>query len=739
MADIRDLMNSAQEVIDSATENTVENHKTYSKAEQVLETVRNYTDNALNIHNTNTTSHPDIRAQLTSLFNDPVISGTSTVESGEANTWIFSVTSKLGGIQASNFVVTLSDGTAIDVPIPEGNVNTASWTHTFTGDRNSTTYFTVTAQGGSFSSKPTMRELLITKQVAPDMTNMTCSLPSTISHGQRYTFRINNIVDLDDDLETVTVVSDNNHITFSSNTLQLATDYELIVDNTGYGPDEVIITFTATDSGGRYSTKSYSLHLNADPVASGMTHTYPNYLSPGVSYLCRVGGITDVDNSASEITYSVSSSIPEVTFSKSTGIALNEDITVSVDSTAVAGTAYTLTFTFTDIYGGSCTSTITSTINEVPDVSEVVCSLPSHLVPGSSGTFTVSGATDSEEEDLVYSLENISQYLTISKTSNITSGETLNYSISASAPRGEIVSLTVRVTDASSGSATAIFNRTINQIVSTLSTTLQTVYAPAATRTFTINTATDADNQNLTFTVTSAVPSVVITNGANAVAGDVITIVTPSESDVVRGETWDLIITVNDGFEDTVITKTITQAYLPVVDCALDTIDFGENGFFGGDEIIQNPTDTTTYGEFFFQSSLIADTTDQNGLAVNYRIYDASATPIVKAFYNDEGTAVDISRNSVNGAGNGETFRLVGSHVANDTTVTLTVVAVNSEGEYGATACLTFTVDLWHRLMIDTPAITYPANNDVAEYYQGFTATFTNFSYSTRDTFDVND
>ena len=560
---VYDVLDQVQDVVDAAVEVVEQTTET----QRILHKNRQYVDPKISTHNEDPKAHEDIRGavasmteNMPSMITPPEVTGPSAVESGESGTWVFSSQSVISTVTVTGFTVVTSDGETFDIPATNGS---GSFTHTFTGTRNQVKFFNVTAYGSyDFTSKVVKKEFTVTIHLPPTMGNMQHTLPAVISHGQEYTFQISGITDPDDDLAQIDLTYDNSKITLSKSTdITQGEDITLTCGNIQGG--STTITVTATDDKGMTNTASIVLNLNQDPVAANISHTYPTKLNANSVNACRVSGFTDPDGDT--VTYSIASSIPEITFSKSTGIAANEDINVTVGNVA-SNTAYTLTLTFTDPHGGTTSAIISSSINNPPNMSGFVGTVASRLVPGSSNNnLTLSGATDADGDTVVYSLSNIPTGFTFSKTTNIAENETITFSVPASAVRGQTYSVTVTATDSNNATNTGTVDFVINTLpnVNSVACTLPDTVAPDTDYTISFSGATDVDGQTLSYTPSSTAANV--NSAADLAANATFTLHTPTAASVARGSTWDLVVTVSDGLETASKTFTYTQNELPDV------------------------------------------------------------------------------------------------------------------------------------------------------------------------------
>ena len=702
-SDINNILKGSQEVIDAAVSTVTETRKT----QEILKYNISITDQKVSDHNASPESHEDIRIQLADMpkvITDPVISGPNSIETGTEGTWnLASSPSPLytGTISITKFTVYDAKGQKItDIPTSDGSAN---FVHTFTGKRNEQTYFQVQAVGGinsapeAYTSNRATQNFTITQHLPPDMSGMSCTIPSNITEGHVYSFRIANIVDLDGDLENVTISCTDPHLTFSETTVQLNTDYTLTVDEGYNGPADITITFTAHDTLGLSATKSIKVHLNAIPVVSGFGHTFPTYPNPNSNYTFKVFGATDPDGETENLTCRFSSEQP-ITFSKSEGVKLNEDVTAIIGDIA-ANTPITIAVTVVDPADGQASTTISSVINSVPVMTGFIATQQYTVWPlNVTGTISFSGATDINGEAITYSLvNNYPSELTFSKTSGITENEVVNVTISSSAVRGQSYIIPVTATDASQGSATANVTIKINSLpdVTNLACTLDTYLIPGKMVEGSVSGATDVDGQNVTYTVTSDNPNVILGNATNIAAGAAFSVTPPSEEDLARGDSFNLIFTVSDGFE----TSTRTIAYY-------------QNRLVDASSIVTTlPTSVQGGAEH----------------AVQFTISGGSDADGHDFTYNITGLPAGVSVSKDTGIAAGESVKLTATKVATDTPMSFTITATDSLGEVSTTSqTISFTVVII--TVTAPPTITAPVDGAKLEYDDGVDMAWTEFA-----------
>lgn len=564
MANWSELAKQSQEVINSAVAAVTTTKYTQTKLEQQMD----YTDEAVGTHNYDGEAHPDIREQLSRLFDPPTISGPNTVEYGEEATFEFSAVARVNFVKLEKFYVDFMDGSPRETIIANEEGPTL-WKHTFYGERNSNIWFTVMAYGSSFLSDKTKQDLLLTHHIAPDMSEMTTTLPEIVNHSQTYTFMYANVTDEDGDLATVDLSCASESLIFTeTKNLQPNQEYSFKVKENVVDAEDIIVTFTATDERGLKTTRAYSVHVNAVPVVGSITHTLPNRLTAGTTVMARFSGITDEDGDPEDITYDITSSIPEITFGKTSGIHQNEDISVITSSDAVPGTPYTLSLTIHDADGAVTSYSLESAINILPRLDGLVTNQHDYMYPGETQSYTFSGGVDADDNEVTYGFEtDYPGIISFNKTTGVAANTPVAFTLGSGAVRGQ--AYTYRVTGTDKSGAVAKVTRTIrtnrkvtaSQIVMTPDKFKHNT-EPGQEYILTFTPDTDVDGHVITYNLTSDDGKVTFSQqDANHIS-----FTSPTEDSVPRGSSYTATLTADDGYE--VVTKAITiqQNRVPVTD-----------------------------------------------------------------------------------------------------------------------------------------------------------------------------
>ena len=544
-----ELAKQQQEVIDNATEALVVTKKTQVKIEQQI----GYADKAVGAHNVNVEAHPDMREQMTRFFDPPAITGPKAIEYGEKNTWTFQGSPRpfvADKVKVEKYLIDLMDGTRIEVPADESGVGT--WEYAFEGERNSAIWFTAMTYGGKSVSDKTTHEMLLTKHTPPDLSKMTCTLPSAVNAGTTHTFRFNGIVDEDSDLARIDIESSSSNITLSLGAdVQQDTDYTITVGAGVRGPENVNFTFTATDARGLKSTRVYVVHINGIPDMSNFTHTLPNRLTANTTSIGRFSGITDPDGFATEIRLAIQSSIPEITFGKNSGIKLNEDVSIIVGEVS-PGTPYSLTVTATNKDGGANTTTIDSTINRAPAISTLTTNIKSYMNPDEiQSNVSFNGVVDADNRAVTYSLEtDYPEIIQFSKYYNIAENENITLHVTSSAVRGNVYTYRVIATDTSLTSVKTTREVRINRKITTSDITnmvlegLPKTVVPGTPYTLRVHGAVDPGGGGITYSFQNPVVGLSFSKMPQIGENEEVTMMVSQE--VTRGEDISFVLAAID-------------------------------------------------------------------------------------------------------------------------------------------------------------------------------------------------
>ena len=558
MPDLKNSMLAAQEAIDAAIE-------VIKKTQQTQDTLDKnifLTDKKIGIHNTSAECHEDIRKRLEdlpALISDPEITGPSACENGREYTWNISAVSMIPTAVVRGFAIVDTLGNSYEIEADSsGN---GIFKYTVYGEKDQQIILKVQAKGDyNFTSQWKEYPVTVTQHYAPDLSNLTISIPDIISYGKEYKFTIDGIVDADDDFTTCDISSSDSRVVFSETTgLRQGAEYTCTVDAEFIGPSTVQFVLTAHDAFGLQSTKTITKKINGNPVTDGFAHNIPRYLSANTNAVCRVSGVTDPEEQ--EITFDIASSNGNITFSKYESIGLNEDFTISVGKIDV-GTPYVLTFTFKDPNGGSTITKISSKINTPPAVTDFGYTEKNRrYIEGMESTIEFHGATDAEGEKVLYEISNPHEEFIFEKTTGIADGEEVKFTV-GSVTNGGTYPITVYAYDTSGAKTpvTVVLHANWEPDVSTIDTTIPKVVKPDTKYTWYINNVTDKDvEQELSYSVVVTDENVILENNTDRKITEPFNITIPDTDRLPRGNTFQLMFTITDGLVQVTKTVTITQ------------------------------------------------------------------------------------------------------------------------------------------------------------------------------------
>lgn len=682
--DIAKLQLGTQDLINKAVQTITETQKTQKYFDENLK----LTEKKIGIHNEDTESHPDIRSRLEdmpSMITDPVISGPHATETGEENIWTFSATGVIPTVSVTKFIVTDNHGETFEV---EADTNGfATFKHAFTGNRNEQTSFKVKAMGTyNYISKEMEYDILITQHLPPVFSGLTYTIPAIITYGKSYKWKIEGITDPDDDLTEIDVEVDNPKVTLSQTTnIVQGLEYDMTVANDLFGPGTVTFKITAKDGRGLSTVHNVTMTVNSKPNVSTLTHNLPNNLCANSNVPARIAGVTDNENNA--LTFSITSSLGAISFSKTEGIAINEEFTVYVGQVDYA-TPYTLTLVFTDEYGAQETATITSAINTPPSTTNMVVTQNRRHYINETSVMTFTGATDAEGGTVRYEIENTHPELSFSKVGNIEDGEPINVEVLSTAVDGSVYPITVYAVDESNAKTPMTVNIIINAkpVVDNITCSLRPYVTPDTSYTATLVGATDPDGDEVTYTVTSSNPNITVENAENIKDNVEFILNVPTEDVVPRGTEFNLIVVASDGKVTNTkllpykVNKLVTGLMQP------DTIP---GVIYGGEENAIEMLWPTLADEDIDQDiTFEVDTEDENVIIM---------TPSVA---------------------NGEKIKFYTKKVAEDTLASFRVRSYDTY-EYAQTETFEFTIS--PIIVTKKPEVLYPTEGEMYASYEGWT------------------
>ena len=156
-------------------------------------------------------------------------------------------------------------------------------------------------------------------------------------------------------------------------------------------------SFIVHDSLADDTTIAMSVGVNQLPVSDNFWHNIPSKVVPGQTYTIKFSGISSIDGV--NATYSVSEASGNITFSKTSDILTNENITMTVSENATRGGKYTVNVVSTDKNNINLYMTVDTSINVRPTATGITTTLPSLLDGGTITYFRISGGVDEDSTD----------------------------------------------------------------------------------------------------------------------------------------------------------------------------------------------------------------------------------------------------------------------------------------------------------------------------------------------------
>lgn len=592
----------------------INNIVTTASSVQQANTLLNTEIEKVDDHNISPEAHEDIRQELYTIQNsipktltDPIVTGPLTVENGETYSYTFTANPLLAETTINKFKL-LMPPDATPVEYTEGITNNQLTIDlTFTGERfESQTLVVYAYDSNGNESSPAYVNLTITKNAAPDLTNLLCTgIPAYVNPDDVISFSFSGATDIDIPYgDTLTYeFTDYNDLVFSQTTdLVPNTTYTMTIPSGATRGTSRSFNIKVIDQKNAISTKTFTTNINRLPVTTNLITTIPALINKNSSASFRISGATDPDGNT--LTYSIESSDPNISFSKTSGIAELELVSINVSDAAVVGDIISFTVNAVDQYNGTSPVTITSKVNTPPDISSLTCSLDSIVKPNTLYNFNLSGATDIDGNSMIYSLVCSDLSYVFSKKTNIAADENLTVQTPSNALRGSTFTIAVTVTDSVGATSEKVFVYTVNTLpVATESVfNLPSIIKPNTTyENINLTGVTDVDaGQTITYSIASSDANITFSKNMNIALGENIDVIV-SDS-IVRNTSVTFTATISDGLET--ITKTFTALInsLPVATGITTTIP------------------TYIYPDHTFAFSMSGATDINNGQTLTYAI-----------------------------------------------------------------------------------------------------------------------
>lgn len=278
------------------------------------------------------------------------------------------------------------------------------------------------------------------------------------------------------------------------------------VENIG----KYVIVVTANDNKNGIATKAFTVNVTTDvpenhnPVIATVdpqTVTIPNVLTFSVS-------ATDQDSDP--LTLSVNGLPSFATFTDNGNGTGNVVVTPGINDAGV----YTLTITATDNNNGSSSQEITITVNPAPNQNPVIAPIAPQTVTIPNTLILGLSATDADGDAIALSVNDLPSFATFTDNLNGTGSLVLN----PGAGNEGAYEVTLTATDSKGGAATHLISITVNAAAVNHNPVIASVEPQTVTipNSLTIGvSATDADGDAITLSVTNLPSFAVFTDSAN--------------------------------------------------------------------------------------------------------------------------------------------------------------------------------------------------------------------------------
>lgn len=317
--------------------------------------------------------------------------------------------------------------------------------------------FTVTAHndntGGTSTriistmvTKPVSLENVYLREVSNTRATLS-GFPVGVEPGREYNLQVVNLEDDGTDRYSYTVLSE--AVSFApSNLGQNNLNTVMSIPSDALRDTDFTVNLVVHDKYGADQEKVITGHVNPQPDLSGFIHTVPEVIAPTASYNIKFDGISSVNGNPA--TYAIENSNAVLSFSKTTNILANENVTLMASNAANRGQAYSFTVVATDENGAVSRVEVSTHINQLPTATSVlVHGLTATTFGGVTQTISFTGGNDEESNtNLKYVVDAGNSGLTFSRTNNIAANE----------------EITVRVPKVASDSTKSFFIYTVDEL-----------------------------------------------------------------------------------------------------------------------------------------------------------------------------------------------------------------------------------------------------------------------------------
>lgn len=187
----------------------------------------------------------------------------------------------------------------------------------------------------------------------------------------------------------------------------------------------------------------------------------PENVEPEAAYTFHFRNLVEGNE---RYTYSINPGVSGLLFNKTEDLDEDEDVVMTVPSSAIRGQDVEFEVIIHDIYGNDVYKKVTLHINELPGLEGFETNLPTVVAPNSSFTVKFAGITSIDGTPVKYKISDASEYLTFSKLDNILTNENVTVSVTNSAPRGDRATFTLTTIDENQVSFTMPLGFQINQL-----------------------------------------------------------------------------------------------------------------------------------------------------------------------------------------------------------------------------------------------------------------------------------
>ena len=244
----------------------------------------------------------------------------------------------------------------------------------------------------------------------------------------------------------------------------------------------------------------YEMYTEDGPSFLNFVCTLPPYVGRGTTKAFTMSGVTSAGGA---VTYAITPGGGNISFSKNSGIANEEEVKVTVNSGAGYHSMCYFTVTATDAKSKSTRKVIAFYVTTPIDAKNItLLDLPSAVEPGQAYTFTLRNLVESGER-YTYELDPASSNILFNESGVLDEGSEVTASIPSSATRGGQLTFNVIIHDIYGPDTTKVVTLNVNELpgAESFTSNVPRMMAPNTSQTIRFSGITSVDGVAATYAI----------------------------------------------------------------------------------------------------------------------------------------------------------------------------------------------------------------------------------------------